>query len=449
MLHRVRAALRRIQEDLAQVLDPQQIAAVCREVGYNYRKRVLDPITTIHLFVLQILHGNVVMARLRDFANRTFSEAAYCKARGRVPLRVLQTLLQRVGTALRPTINDGGRWHGHRTYHVDGSAFSMPDTPELQKEFGQPGGQRPGCGFPVAHLLTLFHAGTGFLVKVLTAPLRTHDMAQAAILHLELEEGDILIGDRAFCSFAHLALLRKRNLQGLFRAHQKQIIDFRPHRSYNGHGGRRRKGRPASRWLKRLGKHDQWVEYFKPKKPPEWMTEEEFAALPASLTVRELRYLIPCGHCRTREVTLVTTLLNPELYPASELAQLYGERWRIETNLRHLKQTMKMDVLHCETVNGILKELTMFALVYNLVRTVMYEASQRQNVAVERISFADALGWLRTAPPGSELRDLKVNPSRPHRSEPRVVKRRPKEYDRMTQPRDVLRQRLRDKQNVA
>lgn len=392
MIQRVRAALRRIQAELAQVLDAAQITAVCREAGYQFRRRLLDPITTIHLFVIQILNGNFAVARLKEFTDKDFSEAAYCKARGRLPLKVLQTLLQRIGAALRSTIDDAGRWRGHRTFHVDGSAFSMPDTPALQKEFGQPGGQRSGCGFPVAHMLALFHAGTGFLLKVLTAPLRTHDMAQAALVHPELQEGDVLIGDRGFCSFVHLALLLGRKLHGVFRAHQKQIVNFRPKRAYNGPGRKpRKKGRPSSRWLKQLGVRDQLVEYFKPKRRPEWMSQEDYTALPAALVVRELRYQVPRGR-RTREVTLVTTLLDANLYPTKDVAELYGQRWGIEINLRHLKQTMKMDVLHCETVNGVLKELTVFALVYNLVRAVMYEASQRQKVPVERISFADALG---------------------------------------------------------
>jgi len=173
MFQDVHAALRRIQGEVARVLDAAQIAAICRGVGYRFRRRVLDPVTTIHLFVIQILNGNFAIARLRDFTTRVFSEAAYCRARSRLPLKVLQILLQRVAAAFRPTMDDYGRWRGHRTFHVDGSSFSMPDTPELQREFGQPGNQRPGCGFPVAHLLTLFHAGTGFLLKVLAAPLRT------------------------------------------------------------------------------------------------------------------------------------------------------------------------------------------------------------------------------------------------------------------------------------
>jgi hypothetical protein len=277
MFDPVRVALRRIQKDLAEVLDARQITAVCREVGYRFRQRVLDPLTTIQLFVVQILHGNFAVARLQDFTDEPFSEAAYCKARGRLPLAVLQTLLRRVGAALRTTMDDAGRWCGHRIFHVDGSAFSMPDTPELHKEFGQPGGQRPGCGFPVTHRLTLFHAGTGVLLKVLTAPLRTHDIAQAALLHPELEEGDVLIGARAFSSYAHLALLRRRKLHGVFRAHQRQIIDFRPYRAYNRPGEKPKKGRPTSCWLRRLGQRDQLVETFKPpaNSRPTWMSAED------------------------------------------------------------------------------------------------------------------------------------------------------------------------------
>ena len=103
---------------------------------------------------------------------------------------------------------------------------------------------------------------------------------------------------------------------------------------------------------------------------------------------------------------------------------------------------MKMDVLKCKTVEGVLKELTVFALIYNLVRQVMLEAARRQNVDVERISFIDALRWLTHAQPGDNLCKLVVNPYRPHRIEPRVRKRRPKQYPLMNQPRHVLRKEL-------
>jgi hypothetical protein len=392
MFPRLQLALEKIQQELAQVLDGTVITTTCRELGYRFRTRLLDPITTIHLFVLQILKGNVAIARLKDFSQRVFTEAAYCKARMRLPLAVLQRLLQRVGQAVHTTVTNASRWHGHRTFLLDGSSFSMPDTPALQQAFGQPGGQRAGCGFPSAHLLTLFHAGTGFLLEVFAAPLRTHDLAQAALTHAALQTGDVLVGDRAFGSFAHLALLVRRGLHGLFRAHQKQIIDFHPQRPHNPPGQKRIKGLPTSRWLHQLGVKDQLVEYHKPKERPVWLTVAEYAALPATLVLRELWYRVERRGSRTKAVTLVTTLVDAACYPAADLAELYGQRWAIETNLRHLKQTMKMDVLHCETPAGVLKELTVYALVYNLVRAVMCAAAQRQQVPVDRLSFADALG---------------------------------------------------------
>jgi hypothetical protein len=321
---------------------------------------------------------------------------------------------------------------------MDGSSCSMPDTPELQEEFGQPGNQRPGCGFPVAHLLVLFHAGTGLLREILTSPLRTHDMSQAVQLHPALEAGDIGLGDRAFCSYAHLALLTLRGVFGVFRIHQKMKVEFPADERAAAAGS----GRRMARWLRRLGAMDQLVEWIKPKKAPDWMTAEEYAALPERQVVRELRYPVGQRGFRTRWVTLVTTLLDAERYPLLELAELYRRRWQAEQHLRELKTTLRMDVLHCKTVDGVLKELHAFALVYNLARVVLGAAARRQGQPIGRLSFVDAVRWLRSAKAGERLAKLVVNPDRPDRVEPRVVKRRPKEYDRMTLPRAELRRRL-------
>jgi hypothetical protein len=342
--------------------------------------------------------------------------------------------------------DEAQRWCGHRVWLLDGSSCSMPDTPELQEAFGQPGAQKPGCGFPVAHLLTLFHAGTGMLQKVLTAPLRTHDLAQAWQMHPELAAGDVLVADRGFCSYAHLAQLLASGFFGVFRLHQKTIVSFRKGRLHIPPRPRHKmwkgvKGLPRSRWIKWLGRRDQLVEYYKPTQPPKWITAQAYAALPASIVVRELRFAIAVPGMRTQEVTLVTTLLDPTRYPAAELAQLYFDRWQVEVNLRHLKQTLHLDVLRSKTVEGVQKELCMIALAYNLVRLVMVEAARRQEVQPDRISFIDALRWLTNARPGEPLRKLKVHRRR-HRVEPRVRKRRPKGYPLMKRPRAELRKAL-------
>ena len=444
MVHRIDEALRHIQHDLAEYLEPATIFNLCRAARYHWRQRLLDPVTTIHLFVLQILHGNTACSHLPHLTKKRFTPSAYCQARARLPLKIFQKLLNNVGQALEAVTDQAEHWRGHRVFLLDGSGFSMPDTPELQKEFGQPSAQKPGCGFPVAHMLLLFHAGTGLLRQVLTAPLRTHDMSRASAMHPELREDDVLVGDRGFCSFAHWALLFLRNMHALFRAHQNVLIDFTPFRPHveTGKGKKAPKGTPRSRWLGHFAATDQVVEWFKPEQRPAWMTAEQYASLPAFLVLRELRYRIGRAGFRTQEITLVTTLLDPEKYPARALAELYGMRWRVETNLANLKRTMKMDVLRCETVAGVQKELTMFALVYNLVRVVMLEAARRQGVDVERISFIDALRWLSTATPGEEFPLLIVNPHRPNRVEPRLTKRRPKEYRWLMKPRQIARNEL-------
>jgi Transposase DDE domain len=434
--------------DVGKALAAETITKICNYLGYRWRQRVLDPVTTVQVFLLQVLHGNTACTALSRLAGVPFTAMAYCAARARLPLALFEDLLQQVCDALFPEVQETGRWRGHRTWSLDGTSFSMPDTPALQAHFGQPSGQAKGCGFPVAHLLALFHAGTGLLLRVVASPLRTHDMRHAALMHPELDEGDILLADRGFASFAHLALLSLRKMHAVFRCHQKQIVSFRVGRKHTGQQ-KPKKGLPRSRYVRRLGRRDHVVEYRKPTSKPKWMEDATWASLPKTLLVRELRFTTPQRGHRTRVITLVTTLLDAEAYPAAALAELYLSRWQIEVNFRHLKTTMRMEVLHCQTVAGVLKELHMFAIAYNLVRLVMLEASRRQKVPLDRISFIDALRWLRDAQADTLLTPLVVNPSRPNRLEPRVLKRRKKEYTLMKKPRTTLRKALLRKKKAA
>ena len=161
----------------------------------------------------------------------------------------------------------------------------------------------------MAHFLALMHAGTGMVLKVLTAPMRTHDLNGTVELHPELLPGDVLAGDRGFCSFAHLALLLGRGVQAVFRIHQRLIVDFttgRPHTVPD----KAWRGLPRSRWIKAFGFEDQLVEWFKPVQCPQWMPGEQFASLPASLTLRELRYHVAIKGFRSEKIALVTTLID-------------------------------------------------------------------------------------------------------------------------------------------
>jgi hypothetical protein len=229
------------------------------------------------------------------------------------------------------------------------------------------------------------------------------------------------------------------------RLHQKQMVNFtpgRPHVEPGKRGAKGQKGQPRSRWVRQLGHQDQGVYWLKPTTCPEWMSPQQYAELPEHLRVRELRYRVQQQGFRVKTVTLVTTLVDAECYRVDDLANLFLARWGIETNFAHLKTTMGLEVLKCKTVNGVLKELIVFALIYNLIRLVMVQAARCQQVAIERISFIDAMRWLASAQDDEPLPALVVNPHRPNRYEPRVRKRRPKPYPLMTKPRHQLRKLL-------
>jgi hypothetical protein len=295
----------------------------------------------------------------------------------------------------------------------------------------------------VAKWLALFDVATGMLLRSSTAPLRSHEMSRCAEISDDLEPGDVVLGDRGFCSYAHLAVLVKRGLHAVFRIHQKQIVDFTPGRPQAMRGPcQNSAARPYSRWILAQGDSDQIVVWFKPKQKPEWMTSQEHEALADEIEVRELRYRVDTPGFRVSEITLVTTLRDAQLYAAEALAELYFRRWTVEVNFNHIKTTMKMDILRCKTVEGVLKELAMFSLVYNLVRSVMVESARVQKVAPERISLIDTIRWLIGTEGHDDVSVLSINRLRPGRVEPRVVKRRPKQYMRMRRPRSVLRKLL-------
>lgn len=445
----VSCALRRIKDDLGACVPERAIVAACEKAGHQWRQRELGPVETIHLFILQVLNFNTAMSALRHVGKSALKAPAYCKARMRLPLEVLQALLVQSSAAMRKTQDDAAAlWCGLKTYLVDGSSTIVPDTPDSQKAFGQPRGCKRGCGFPVPKVLGLFDAVSGMMVQVLGLPLYTHEQSKVWLLHPFLKAGELLVGDRGFCSYVHLAMLWMQGIYGLFRMHQKQIVDFRPHRKHRGKKGKskRSKGKrpiPRSRFVKRLGRWDQLVEWIKPDSKPKWMSKKQFAMLPDTLLVRELRFVIPRRGQRTLCVTIATTLLDPLLYPKEKIAQLYGVRWQVETHFAELKTTLKMRKLKSKTAQGVLKELAVYALVYNLVHLVMLKAAQRQGVPPDRISFIDTVRWLISAAPGEPLSDLIINPYRPGRHEPRVVKDLQDTYTKMSRPRSQLRKEMR------
>lgn len=429
-------ALRRVKGDPARVLKTDQIESACRSAGYEaWRDRTLGPVATVRAMAVQALHGNAPIGEVVRLHKGVFTGPAFCRARKRLPLQVMLALFHEQHGWIMQTITKSadaaGRWRGHRTWLNDSTGFSMPDTPELQEYFGQPSRQKPGCGFPVCRALMLFDWYSVMLMDFIPAPLDTGEGALAPLTHPSMTEGDIVLSDSNFGTFGQIALQMGRGLHALCEVQVSREVSFDW-----------RKPRSGAELVRKISRRDQIVRWLKPEQRPAWMDARQFEALPESITVREVRVRLRDQGSRKREVTLVTTLLDEKKYPARALAELYGRRWRIEDSIRTLKHTLKLDVLRCTSVHGVLKELVTIALVYNMVRMVMLDAAERQKVTPDRISFIDALRWWRWAGPDEPIPILRINPLRPGRHEPRVRKRRAKAYPLMHEPRSVLKARL-------
>lgn len=424
-------SVQEIKGDPRSLIGPDLIMRVCQAAGHVWRDRTLGPVETIYLFLAQILHGNTSCAHVRQFGNFTFTRSAYCEARKRLPVQVLRSLLRETGERVAEQGPRVGLWRGHRVVSVDGSTFSMADTNELRSLFHW--ARKRGVEFPVSRFVALFDLITGALLDLAPASMRDHELHIVQKLHDLLRPGDVLVADRLYCTYAYLAQLAGKQLHFVIRVPTgSRRVDFRLHRRAARH--KHWKG-PQSIWIRRLGRYDQIVDWIKPIELPSWLERDAWEAMPDLLRVRELRYRLNRHGYRPREVTLVTTLLDPEQYPNEAVAKLYGERWQVETNLRHLKTTMRMDILRCHTVDGIQRELAVFGIVYNAVRLVMIQAAEAAGVAPDRVSFVDVLRWVELGCPGREPPPFVINPVRSRSPAPRNVKRRHKNHTYLTRPR--------------
>ncbi|MBW4458553.1 MAG: IS4 family transposase [Nostoc indistinguendum CM1-VF10] len=364
--------------------------------------------------------------------------SAYCQARSRLPEKLLEKLFNYSAQNLEGKVTQEHLWCGRNVKVIDGSTVSMPDTVENQKEYPQPSSQKPGCGFPIAKIGVIFSLVTGAAVALCIDVLNTHDIKLARKLYSFLKPNDVLVGDRAFCAYADMFTIKKFNCDAVFRKHQSRTTTMR-------------KG-------KIVGDCDKLVTWYKPKTCPKGLDKDEFNALPPSITVREIYYYIVISGFRTQQVSLIATLLDEATYSTLAIVGLYGQRWDVELDLRHLKTTLGMDILRCKTPSMIRKEIYVFLLAYNLLRSLMWSAGTIYSTPPNRLSLQGTCHHLINFIPkllaASDQKRLQIYrtllkviahkgvPERPGRSEPRVRKRRPKIYPLMTKPRHELRKQL-------
>ncbi len=432
------------------LLDADTVAEAVAAEGWSGRDRFFTPLITLWTFLSQILSPD---HSCRDAVSRLVayftalgrrackpSTDAYCRARQRLPVGVIQRLARHTADSLQTAAPDSWRWKGRAVYLVDGTTVSMPDTADNQRVFPQPRSQKPGCGFPIARLVAIISLATGAIRDLALGPYKGKDSGETALfrrLWESFQSGDLVLADRYFASFFGFAGLVAGGIDALTRMHQRRHVDFR-------------RGR-------RLGVTDHIVTWNKPERP-DWMDPVAYEAMPDQLTMRELKIRLDIPGFRLDELVLATTLLDAVAYSKDELVALYYERWHVELDLRSIKVVMQMDVLRCKSAAMVEKEVWMHALAYNLIRGLMAAAAQEHATAPRRLSFSGALQALNGfrdrlmqasaagRPPllAELLKTIAAQTvgDRPGRVEPRKVKRRPKPIVLLTEPRAIARKRL-------
>jgi hypothetical protein len=432
------------------VLSAEHLAAAVAVEAGKTCDRIFTPVVTLCTFLSQVLSDDhscrAAVARLLAWRTAqglppcSADTGGYCKARQRLPETLLPRLVRDTADGLQKGAPESWRFHGRAVTLVDGSTVSMPDTAENQAEYPQHGNQKPGCGFPIARVVVLIALATGAVLDAAVGPRKGKLSGESTLLrglHGRLTRGDILLGDRCFCSYFEVALLARRGVDVVMRQNENRPVDFRSGR--------------------RLGHDDHLVVWSKPQRAS-WMDPETYAAIPETVTIRELRVRVKQRGFRTRVVIVMTTLLDAKEFSHDELATLYRARWHAELDIRSLKQTLKMDVLRCQTPAMVRKEIWAHLLVANLIRGVMAEAAREHGVLPRELSFQGARqtiegfrGELSHARPAAAevLREVALKAiashrvgDRPDRVEPRVRKRRPKNYPLMHKPRPKPRKRL-------
>ena len=414
------------------------------QAGQNSRSRIYSKENTFWAFMLQILSDDGscqdVVRKLQSYAALkgncppSSSTAAYCKARKRLPIEDLEQILTHSADIDR----EAGRsdlCQGRRVVVVDGTGLSMPDTKTNQKLWPQQSQQKGGCGFPIMKLAACFSLHTGALLSYRQGDKHTHELPLFREQWDTFNTGDIMLADKGFCNYHDLAVLQDRQVDSVVTMRRKYPIS-------------------EAKAVRKFSENDLLVRW---KRPPyiKTFSKSQWDQLPEDLLLRQIKVDIEIKGFRKKSFYIVTTLLNADEYPAQELADLYYKRWDVELFFRDIKTTLGMDILRCKTPDMIRRELIMYLIVYNCLRRIMIESARKRNVTIRKISFKGTVQAVRAWEPhfcAKDSRESRNNmltslhtritelrlTNRLGRSEPRVIKRRKKNFQFLTKPRSEM-----------
>ena len=420
---------------------PEMLSKIEELLPDTHRERQFPPTETLSMFLAQAMSEDrscqkavndaVIKRVVGGLSLCSTGTGGYCQARQRLPLEMVSTLVRYTGELMNSKIPDPWRWHGKRVHLIDGTTVTLPDTAENQAIYPQQSVQKPGLGYPISRIVGIICLSSGALLNASLSRFSGKGSGEQSLLRTMLDTfsaGDLVLGDALFGDYFLLVSLLERGVDAVFEqlGTRKRVTDFR-------------KG-------KRLGCKDHLIPLVKPKRKPNWMSQEDYDSAPNSIPLRELKI---------KGKILITTLLSAKVFPKQELDALYKKRWHVEVDLRNIKTTLGMETLSCKTPDMIEKEMWVYLLAYNLIRLLMAQSALLGNILPRQLSFKHTvqlwLAWSQQTQAEGRTADeallfmliaQKTVGNRPGRIEPRAVKRRPKPFSLLMEKREWARDKV-------
>lgn len=426
--------------DFFNVLTSDKLLSDLEALLPEHRERLYPPAETLSMFLAQVMNAdrscqNVVnqSAAKRLVGNLPVCSTytgGYCRARQRLPLSLMRELTQRISALVEEQVPEEWLWKNRKVKIVDGTTVTLPDTAANQSEYPQQGSQKEGLGFPIARVVGVTSLSSGMLINAAIGPYKGKGGDERMLLRSiqdTFSAGDLVLADALYATYFFIADMQRKGVDILMEQNGSRRLktDFR-------------RG-------KKLGMRDHIIEITKPKRRPYWMSEVEYELAPATIMLREFK---------AKKKVLVTTISSPTAALKAELALLYKSRWQVELDIRNIKETLGMNTLSCKTPDMALKEIWVYLLAYNLIRLLMAQSALIFDVLPRNFSFKHCLQlWTAISRSVGYLHSTQLNGlfhlmaqqqvgNRPGRVEPRAVKRRPKAYALLTDPRGIARKKI-------
>lgn len=354
----------------------QKLTPYIEKYSQDNRNRIYTTTQTLSMFLSQAFNKDnscqkVVNENALNLKSTcSISTSAYCKARKRLDESMIKDMTKELSISNEKKVINKWKYKNKNVYLIDGTTLTMPDTILNQTKYPQPKSQKKGLGFPICRVVAIISLATGCIVNAKMGTYIGKGASEQTLLREMLssfKKGDILIADAFYSTYSLLEYVIEHELNIIFvqNGARSKTTDFT-------------KG-------EYLGENDHIIKIKKGHQKPNWLTLENFKKQAKEIRIRELK---------VGGKILITTMLCNKETPAKVIQNLYKKRWQIEVDFRNIKSTLGLKYLTCKTPKMAIKEMWIYFLAYNLIRSLMLTSALYNKLNPRQISFKHTLQLL-------------------------------------------------------